>query len=99
MLKKIILSLFLINSISVFAGELVIDNDYQVVNSSEVVPSKNKDLIQDEIELRQGKYYYNEPEDDNSKGYIKSKYDFNIGESEMSVGLKGFSIKFPVSKH
>ena len=42
------------------------------------------------------KYSYNEPENTNTTPkYLKTKYDFNMGEdSQMSVGLKGFSFKF-----
>ena len=42
------------------------------------------------------KYSYNEKEEtDKSLKYLKTKYDINMGkESQMSVGIKGFSFKF-----
>ena len=59
----------------------------------------SKQNISSEIELQiEDRYSYNESEDVDNFKYIKTKYDFNMGESQMSVGIKGVSIKFPVSK-
>ena len=69
----------------------------QVVDTrAEYEQQKSAQETVDEIELSREKYSYNESEDgDTSKNYIKTKYDFNVGESEMTLDFKSFTIKFP----
>lgn len=71
-----------------------------VFQNAYAFPQNNSNFAKTNFEnsdtLFNEKYSYNEPEKE--KTLIKSKYDIEIGESQLSVGIKGFSLKFPVFK-
>lgn len=91
-----ILFLGLLFALPVSANENI-EPFMQVVDTrAEYEQQKSAQETVDEIELSREKYSYNESEDgDTSKNYIKTKYDFNVGESEMTLDFKSFTIKFP----
>ena len=91
-----ILFLCLLFALPVSANENI-EPFMQVVDTrAEYEQQKSAQETVDEIELSREKYSYNESEDgDTSKNYIKTKYDFNVGESEMTLDFKSFTIKFP----
>ena len=67
----------------------LVDEVIQILDSSK----KNQECtVVDE------KYSYNEEVQSNTKATIKTKYDFNMGDSQMSLGIKGVSFSFPVSR-
>ena len=45
--------------------------------------------------LIQEKYSYNESEDDTSRDYLKTNFDFNVKRAKMTVGIKSFSFHIP----
>ena len=96
---KKILCLCLISFFSAvsYADELIITKDYQIIlsvdNNTENTDSQK---INFDNMFAQEKYSYNESEDDvQSASIIKSKYDFNVKDSQMSVGIKGISVQIP----